>query len=508
MVSPAATVSRYSGHAERGATLLEAAISISLFGSVILLVNAMVSEETERQRDAALGGDLKLMTQFATRYVAAEYDAIRLSLAGLSGTNAITAISMQDVADAGHLPPSMLVGGEHRNGERQTYSIVVRGVSRLNTDIPQTTLAISALDANGDGLTDAGLMDGIAGNDELDLEALLVTSGGAPVPPQRGNPAAAAAELAVAGYVQNPGTATGPFGSWSLDITPFASLAGYPAAGRFVSLLALSGHGVLNFSPAAGGQTDGNFLERCPGLSGAALAECAVSNELYTDVRFRAFDRDADGAPDEFGAIEDVYSIRMGAPADSDGDSTVDTFPEITGLLRLQCGAAGSSTVSAGTLLVDCAAADFTGDARIGNSLTVAGTAAVTGNVSAGADMDVTGELTAERFLAEAIGGQDLTKGIFTASVIAMDGSAEISQPQCLDTGSEPAIFVAPVTYASPDGSPIVGLKAIAETVTGRNSWKVRIQAAIDRDSNSDGNADVVDLTSDADHALVMTKCS
>ena len=508
MVDTAAAVSPHSGQGERGATMLEAALSISLFGSVILLANAMVSEETERQRDAALGRDLKLMTQFATRYMAAEYDAIRHSLARLSGTDAITVISMQDVADAGHLPPSMLVGGEHRNGERQTYSILVRGVSRLDTGVPQATLAVSTVDADSDGLTDVGLMDGIVGNDELDLEALLVTSGGEEVPPQRGNPAAAAADMAVAGYVQNLGTATGPYGSWSLDISPFASLSGYPAAGRFVSLLALSGHGVLDFGSAAGEQMDGNFLERCPGLSGAALAECAASNELYTDVRFRAFDRDADGAPDEFGTIEDVYSIRMGAPADSDGDSAADTFPEITGLLRLQCGAAGSSTVSAGTLLVDCAETEFTGNARIGNSLTVAGTASVTGQVTAGADMEVTGELTAERFLAEAIGNQDLTKGIFTASVLAMDGAAKITQPQCLDAGSEPAIFVAPVTYASPDGSPIVGLKAIAEKVTGENSWKVRIQAAIDRDSNSDGKADVVDLTSAADHALVMTKCS
>ena len=508
MVSSAASDARFSAQAERGATLLEAAFSISLFGSVILLANAMVSEETERQQDAALGRDLKLMTQFATRYVAAEYDAIRRSLATLSGTNAITAISMQEVADAGHLPPSMLVGGEHRNGERQSYSIIVRGVSRLNTDVPQATLAVSTLDADGDGLADADLMDGFAGNDELDLEALLVTSGGAAVPPQRGNLAAAAAELAVAGYVRKAGAATGPFGSWSMDISPFANLAGYPAAGRFVSLLALSGHGALNFSSAAGGQTDGNFLERCPSLSGAALADCAASNDLYTDVRFRAFDRNADGAPDEFGKIEDVYSIRMGAPADSDGDSTADTFPEITGLLRLQCGAAGSSTASAGTLLVDCDQADFSGSARIGNSLTVAGAAAVAGEGSAGADMDVTGALTAERFFAEAIGRQDLTKGIFTASVIAMGGSAEISKPRCLDAGSKPAIFVAPVTFASPDGSPIVGLKAIAETVPGESRWKVRIQAAIDRDSDSDGNADVVDLASDADHALVMTKCS
>ena len=504
----APTVCQRSKQAERGATLLEAAFSISLFGSVILLANAMVWEETERQRDAALGRDLKLMTQFAARYMAAEYDAIRRSLAGLPGTNAITAITMQEIANAGHLPPSMLVGGEHRNGERQTYSIMVRGVSRLDTNNPQATLALSTLDADGDGLTDAGFMDGIVGNDELDLEALLVTSGGAAVPPQRGNPAAAAADMAVAGYVQNLGAASGPFGSWSLDISPFANLAGYPAAGRFVSLLALSGHGALDFGVDAGTQTDGNFLERCPGLSGAALAGCAANNDLYTDVRFRTLDLDGDGAPDEFGDIEDVYSIQMGAPADSDGDNTDDTFPEITGLLRLQCGVAGSATASAGTLLVDCADADFTGSASIANNLTVSGAAAFTGDVSASADMSVDGDLTAERFLAEAIGSQDLTKGIFTASVIAMDGSAKVSQPQCLDAGSAPAVFVAPVTYASPDGSPIVGLKAIAETVAGENSWKVRIQAAIDRDSNGDGDADVVDLTSDADHALVLTKCS
>ena len=493
--------------AERGATLLEAALSIALLGSLAVFVNAIVSEEAARQRDKSMGRDLRLMTQFARQYIQAEYSRLQGELASLQTSDAIMEIPMQTLADRGHLPPSFLQAGQHLNSENQSFAILVRGVSRLDTANPQTTLTVAAIDADDDDAVDPLLVDGQAGNDELDLEALLVTSGGDPLPGQHGNPAAAAAGLAVAGYVQTRGTASGPFGSWSLDISPFETLSSYPEAGRFVSLLALSGFGVLDFQSADSTQTGGaeeagHPFERCPGLAGTALSACAADNDIYTDVRFQPADTDGDGSADDFGDISGVYSISMAAPADTDSDGTADLFPELTGLLRLACGKAGSATASAGTVLVDCADVRFTGDAVMDGNLTVSGDADFAGDLAAA------GTVAADRFIAAAIGDQDLTEGIYQGQIVAMNGSREIDKPVCLDAGSQATVLVAPAAFASPDGSPIVGLKALAETVKGKDKWAVRMQAALDRDSDGDGLADVIDLKSSSDHTLALTKCS
>ncbi len=496
---------------ERGATLLETALSVALMGSLLVFVNAVVTEEAERQRNQSLGRDLRLMTQFAQRYMRAEYRNLQGELAKLSGADAIMEIPLQTLADTGHLPSSFLQSGRHLNSENQSFAILVRGVSRLDTANPQTTLTVAGLDANGDDAVDPVLVDGNPVNDELDLEALLVTAGGEPLPAQHGNPAAAAAGMAVVGYVQAEGTASGPFGSWSLNISPFQALSAYPAAGRFVSLLALSGFGVLDFQNAdgtAGGGYDGNPFERCPGSSGAALTDCAGNNDIYTDMRFRPADTDGDGDADEFAGISGVHSIGMAAPADADADGTADLFPEITGLLRVACGMSGSATASAGTILMECADVKFTGNAAIDGSLTLSGDAEIAGELNLGKDLTAAGDAAANRFIAAAIGDQDLTKGVYQGQIVAMNGSREVDKPVCRDAGSQATVLAAPAAFASPDGSPVVGLKAIAETVAGENKWIVRMQAALDRDSDGDGKADVIDLRSADDYVLALTKCS
>ncbi|MCY3879283.1 MAG: hypothetical protein OXF74_08905 [Rhodobacteraceae bacterium] len=493
------------GHGERGATLIEAAFAITLFGSLMLLANSIISQEIERQRDRSIGRDLGLMTELGTNYVQSEYEQLRRGLAGLSSVHAITGISIREMADAGYIPHSMLRGGERENAAGQRYSLLLRGVSRLDTDSPPATLEITDLDSDSDGLVDEHLLDGMPGNDELDLEVLLVTSGGEELPPQRGNPAAVAAEMPTSGFVQTRGTASGPFGSWSMDITPFSALSLYPDKGRFVSLLALSGFGVTDFSnagtvPPQG--NPGNPFERCPGLSGAALADCAGNNEVYTDIRFRAVDQDNDGVTESLWGIENPIAIRMSDPADTDGDGTDDRFPELTGLLRLACGGAGTGRVTSGTLLIDCTAVSLNG------ALTVSGMSEFTGGIETDSDIQAAGSVTASRFFAGILGGQDLTKGIYSASIITMDSDRIVTKPDCRDSGSDAMVLVAPVGFSSPDGSALVGLKAFAEEHSGGTEWVVRMQAAIDRDSDNDGVADVVELNSGSDFTLALTRCS
>ncbi|MCY4007051.1 MAG: hypothetical protein OXE84_09590 [Rhodobacteraceae bacterium] len=498
---------RMLARGERGATLLEAALAVALFGTFLAFVNGLVREESDRQRDRSLGQDLRLTTQFAQQYVATEYDSLRASLAQLSSADAIMEISMRTMANAGYLPPSFLRGGEHRNNVGQKFAILVRGVSRADRSNPKATLAVTQLDSDIDGRVDAHLTDGNPDNDELDLEVLLVTSGGQKLPAQHGNPAAAFADLAAVGYVQKMGRANGPFGSWSMDITPFQSLASYPTVGHFVSLLALSGFGALDFQSAGNShrevtQLDGHPFERCLGLTGSSFAACAATNDIHTTIRFQPSDTDNDGSNDRFASMTGLHKLAMARPVDSDADGTIDLFSEVTGLLRIACGQSGVATASTGTILMECAQISLIGDTEIGGSLTVSD------DTEVDADLTITGEATGARFVATALGGQDLTKGIFHASLVNLSKSRDIIKPDCQDADSEAQIFVAPAAYASPDGSPVVGLKAIAEEHVGGKKWTIRMQAAIDRDRNSDRKADVIELRSSADFALALTKCS
>lgn len=461
----AARVVPLRNQAERGATLFEAALAIAILGSLLVFINAMIMEETTRQRDQSLGRDLQLMTKFAQQYLKSEYSDLQNQLASLSTTDAIMEISMQTLVDAGYLPASFVQNGEHLNSAGQSFVILVRAVSRLDSGNPQRTLTVAEIDVNNDDQVDTDLVDGESANDELDIESLLVTASGNPLLPQHGNPAVVATDLPTAGYVQTAGVANGPFGNWSLDISPYAALDSYPKAGRFVSLLALSGFGVLDFwhsEPNDGSHAfPGNLFERCPGFSGRALAECMTNNDVYTDLRFRSIDTDDDGADD--------------------------LFPKISGLLKITCAHSSNELAVAGTLVVDC------DDVRLNGNATIDG------------DLDVSGEVFAQRFIASAIGDQDLTKGIYQGQIIAMDGRREINKPDCQDGDSEAMILIAPVAFSSPDGSPIVGLKGFAEDNTDK--WKITLQAALDRDSNVDGQADVVELVSSDDYALALTKC-
>ena len=484
---------------ERGATLLEAALSIALLGSLLVFVNAMVAEEMKRQRNASIGRDLRLMTQFAQQYVRNEYDNLRHELATLTKTDAIMEISMQTLADKGYLPLTFLESGEHRNSEGQFYVLLLRGVSRLDVSNPKATLAVAEIDMDNNNQVDTFLNDGESTNDELDIEVLLATVGGSALLPQHGNPAALAANLAVSGFVQTEGLASGPFGSWSLDISPYNSLNSHPEVGSLVSIIALSGFGVLDFKD--GEQfpeiaNSGYPFDRCPDLVGNMLDICGGSNDIFTDAHFDVVDTDGDGTPDEFGEISGLYSLTMGPPIDGDGDGIADHFPEIAGTLRIACDLSGSDTVSAGTLLMDCSDIKLAGNVAIGGNLTASGNTTFEGNT------------TAERFFATTIGNQDLTKGIYFGEIIAMNGNREIAKPNCGDVGSSAMILVAPASYASPDGSPIVGLKAVAENIIAENKWVVRLQAALDRDIDNNGEADVVDLQSKNDYAIAFTKCS
>ncbi len=471
-----------TGTAERGATLLEAALALSLIASTIALVNVILSEEAERQRDVLLGRDLRLMTTIARSFASDHHEDLKTELAALPQDDAIMAVGMQRLADAGYLPAEFLSNGMRKNSFGQEWLLLVRAVDLADADRPRPTLAIAEIDADDDGAIDAELADGTSSNGELDLEVLLVTSGGEAVPARNGNPAVIASGLSVAGFVQQEGHARGPHGNWEMDITPFTALDGDPAQGSFASMIALAGLGVLDGNwpgSQAGGQT-GHLLDRCPGASGNLLFECLADNEMYSEI---AFDTAPDASPDQTAAIRNLYTLAMGPPVDSDEDGVPDILAVISGVDGIGCNETMPDELSVGTLIVDCPSVKMEGD------------------------LETSGSVTADSFYARSLAGQNLAKGIYAAHLVALDPEPQIGKPSCEGDAGSPAIYTLPVSYISPGGDPLVGVQTFAEDHSDPGKWKVRMKAAIDADEDGDGYSDVVELNSESDLVLALTKC-
>ncbi len=478
-----------TGGGERGVTLLEAALALALFGSTMALANVILSEEADRQRNILLGRNLRIMTEVAQSFVTGEHDRLRQELAGLAGNLAVMAIDMKRVSDDGYLPASFNPGGSGTNSYGQSYQLMIRGVDRMAPDGPAATLTVSGIDADDDDAVDPELVDGSEANGEMALEAILVTTGGNPIPAQGGNPAVIASGLPVAGTVSGADTARGAHGSWVMDISAYSGLAGYPSPGHLVSLVALPGLGWLDHATdrTDGGVAGGNPLERCPEAEGQQLGECSGDNRMYADIRFAPLSGMA--------AIRNLHDLEFAPPVDSDADGNPDVFAAITGMAGISCDSDRPAALSSGTLLLDCPQVRLSGDV------------AIAGDVNAGSDMQVTGDVTASTFLAESIGGQNLATGIHAAQLVSLDSATTIPKPECDSSAGNPAIYVVPASFASPDGSPLVGVQALAANSGDPDQWTVSMKAAIDRDRDTDGEADVVELNSASDLVLALAKC-
>ena len=476
---------------ERGATLLEAAFALALFGSTIALANAILSEEAERQRDVLLGRDLRFMTEASRAFVAGEYEALRAELALLPGGDAMMEIGMQRVRNDGYLPGAFVGDEGAGNSFGQGWLLLVRGVDRFDTGRPRTTLAHAAIDTDADDQVDGELVDGNAANGELDLEVILVTTGGEAVPARNGNPAIVASGLPVAGFVQETGIARGPYGNWEMDISAFAVLDGYPEKGRFATLIALSGYGVLGMT-SGGTSRDGsagNPLDRCPGAAGEVLDDCAGNNAMYTDIVFNPPADGWQGIQGDTAAISNLYGLEMGPPVDSDADGMPDMFATITGVAGLTCDREEPSGLAAGTLIIDCQEAAFSGDVAVDGELAVSGLASASG------------------YIATSIGGQDLVQGIYSAHLVPLDPVPEIAKPDCGSEAGAAAVYTVPVSFISPGGAPLVGVQAYAEDLADPDKWTVGMKAAVGEDQDGDGTADVIELGSASDLVLALTKC-
>ena len=87
-----------------------------------------------------------------------------------------------------------------------------------------------------------------------------------------------------------------------------------------------------------------------------------------------------------------------------------------------------------------------------------------------------------------------------------MEQGSEIAKLVCEDENVEPQVCAVPIAFGSPDGVPLVGVRACAAE-SGDGYWLVHMKTTIDKDGDSNGLAEIVELNSTDDYALMLTKC-
>lgn len=523
---------------QRGITLVEATLYLTIAASMTIFIANTVADEQRRQGDIQAASHLRMTLEASQRFVAGRYDTLREQLfteATTSG-NAIMAVPIQRLVDDGYMAANFLnneAGNGIVNSWGQEFVILMRAVDRADTAAPAATLTLAQLDPVGANALDPAWTDGTAANGEMDIEAILATSGGNTAPGTRAGPVIVRTAMATAGMVRDDGLAAGPYGNWELDLTPFEDLAQVPGPGRFASIVALSKFGVMDAEQAV--ETD-EYLSRCAdiitdlGLTVGSVEyqTCLdAENDMFSSIVFN-YDLNADGVEDYWPGIETrKIACENLDPADS---------------------------IAAGRLVLDCAETVATGNLVVEGTLLQLGEVAITdtssdpsdpaltitADTTIDGDLDVEGRAEADRFVSETLnGGQDLNAGIYDARIAAT--GELIDKPVCpafIETSAGnvtavPRIYVTPAALGDANGSALVGTRAYTEDLG--TQWRVRLVQFVNRDeytlpasgvaailgvtppagganqplgsAGPDSASDAYEVGSDFGRVMVMTRC-
>lgn len=490
---------------QRGSFLLEAVLATSVLMSFIGIAAVILQDEGEKQENALLAAEQKMVIEAAQDFVAERYDEIRTDR--LFAGDGVSTVSIPELVQEGYLPAILADGTTMSKLFGQDYHLLMRAVDRADVGTPQATLLADDLDANSDGVIDAIFTDGNLDNREVEIEAVLVTRGTESIPSGRAGDVIARMELLNAGYVETAGSASGSYGNFSFNLTEFAPTGLAPDAGSFASVVALSSYGALGSDgPGSEASAIVDPLRRCDGMdpSMAEYSECLANNEVYADIVFNAYD--------------------------TDGDAVDDVFPALRNLSTVDC-LNGSTVADAGEFLVDCNLTRLTGDFIVdGNEIDLGPLTVRDEQVlfsdrqilrreqytdAGGQSFDET-VFTSDRIVAAGInGGQDMTEAVFDSRVTtAGDILTKPTCPEYSISGQPmaPRIYLTPAAYADLGGRPVVGVRAFADdynTATGTvdpngDAWKVRLvlyvaQDYCDGDVNIDTPLDMNQLVTAGD---------
>ena len=506
---------RLATRRKRGTTLVEMVLYLAIVSMVMTFSVGLLREDQIRRERIALAAELQQVITASQTYVSANYETIRDQLLRdtAAGGDLIRAYGMNTLVTQGYLPAIFAQTGTAPKsfvGSLQ-YGLAVRAV--LRSDRGYETGTFPATQQRIDTLTEPGtnplefddvLIDnvyvvnpvtGTVENDEIDLEALLITFSSDPcviVPAAQGPRVVSQSESNAAGYVTGLGSgqrvpttcstevqnnlawrgieagetalmATGPYGGWKLPLEPYKDLlltsAEFPdregqvfnnkpavQAGRFVSLLALPKRPPLSESAKVAQEIaqDGGSGLRCadvPPNSAAELA-CKQSDLMYSSLSFEEpWDSNNDGEVDTFPGLLNVNTLDMGPPP-ANGEA------QITDLLSLSCATGEDVPTASGRFTVDCPTTQMQGllvtsAATFSTTVTVSGAvsaaSATVSNQLAAGTVSVTGGVSAA---SAAVANQLVVGGRSTSDTQAQAGSeAASSAGSAQDNAAESVVL-------------------------------------------------------------------
>lgn len=392
----------------RGYSLIEVMLGVIVILVTVPGINWLITNNQRIQQDTISGRQLADFGHASRNYVAENYDVLRDAMVGTvtDGTvnpsdGMVRVLTMTELAEDGFISAPLVSAGEPRNAQGQEYRLMVRGVLRSDTGFPQSTVTksqISAMaglpDANGNTVLTNDVFN--PADDELDLEAILVTVGGTALPTVRAARVVAATGSSVAVDIRSESdilVATGAFGNFSMPVDPWLPVMeaeGTPLLpGRMAMLVSMSGTGDRVLGIGAGGN-DKDSLKRCADLletvdgdsTAPAYQDCLNDgNLMYSSIVFH--------------------------------ETTAGVRPVISGLNTINCREEDSDGVlvsDTGTLTINCP------------SLAVEGDLEVDGSGRIQQDLTVGGELRAAP-AAITMGGENIS-----TALIVEEGTVKIGE--------------------------------------------------------------------------------
>lgn len=494
---------------KRGTTLIEMVLYITLVSLVMTFSLGLLREEQVRRERTAFAAELRQVTSASQAYVAANYDGLLNTLLNDTPINGplIAVRPIAEVVAAGFLPQGFAGTSNPKSFvDTLNYSLVMRAVRRNDEGdltlpvaerFPDTVDKTTAIfDAGPPQTFVPALVDRDPGNDEIDLEVLLVTTGADPcviVPSVQGPRIASQAETVAAGYITGPGgglpvgcpaavmndpawtgpfRATGPFAAWTLPLAPYIGLQldGDPAvqAGRLASLIALQERPALSEGAAVAGAGDSAF--RCADVTPNTPQhlECRQSALMYSGITFAAWDSDGNGSLDQRPGLADVHSISLAAPVAGSG-------AQIRNVLSLACGAGASTVGTIDEVNVDCPTTKLQG-------------------LVVSEDAEVTGDLILK--------GENIEAKFAKSNVYTFAGGAALTVPKPVcPTGYSANMAASVMSYEATD----VRKQRVLSTPMG-DSWKVDLKLTVGDPPFAPTTANI--QNPDDTKLLVQTWCS
>jgi Tfp pilus assembly protein PilE len=581
---------RVAQRRKRGTTLIELVLYISIATVMMTFSIGLLREEQVRRERTALAAELQQVTTAAQTFVSANYVNIRdqLFTDTPAASDLIRAYGMNPVVAQGYLPAIFAQTGTTPKsfvGSLQ-YGLAVRAV--LRSDPGYATGAFPVTQQRNIALTQPGsvpptfrsdLIDnefvvnpetGVVENDEIDLEALLVTISSDPcriVPAAQGPRIVSQSESNAAGYVtglgeeqeipdtcsaevqsnlawgeigaddtplETPLMATGPYGGWRLPLEPYAGLALTAAefpdvagevfdgelavqAGRFVSLLALPNRPPLSESAKIAQQ--GDSVVRCAGVPPNSAAElaCKQNDFMYAGLSFTAWDSNNDGENDTFPGLLNVNTLDM-VPPSGIGPA------QITDLLSLSClagpspeGPGPSVETAPNRLTVDCPTTQMQGlvvtsTATVAQQLIVGPTPSTgpASAMSASAVAPAAGKIILDGETGEIIlNGENLAEKFMTRLSHTFSGEdfLTVNKPDCPPTGFDKDIAVMPVTFNTTEDLRSIVTLIDPEELGDPDPDFWRVQLDVTSEQTGGGVGTQTETNPEGSKVVVLTGC-